>query len=190
MTNINQEPFFQKQLNVCFSGHRPNKLPNQGDLSQSAMNAVYHDLLRAIDKAVANGKSNFIHGMMAGFDIIAAEAVLEIKKKHPHIRLISVLPFIENFFTTKEWYGDWAKRAAEVYKHSDCGVCLAKSYYPHVYYDRNKWMIEHSSLLICYQSTDRGGTAYTVTGAERMGVPVINLAHRPDDMTVASQFLS
>ena len=41
MTNINQAAFFQKHLNVCFSGHRPNKLPDAGDLSQPAMNAVY-----------------------------------------------------------------------------------------------------------------------------------------------------
>ena len=47
MTNINQAAFFQKHLNVCFSGHRPNKLPDVGDLSQPAMNAVYHDLLTA-----------------------------------------------------------------------------------------------------------------------------------------------
>ena len=49
MTNINQAAFFQKHLNVCFSGHRPNKLPDAGDLSQPAMNAVYHDLLIMID---------------------------------------------------------------------------------------------------------------------------------------------
>ncbi len=190
MTNINQAAFFQKHLNVCFSGHRPNKLPDAGDLSQPAMNAVYHDLLIMIDNAVTEGKSNFIHGMMSGFDIIAAEAVLEIKKKHPHIRLISVLPFIENFFMTKEWYGDWARRATEVYKESDCRVCLAKSYYPQVYYDRNKWMIEHSSLLICYQSSGKGGTAYTVNSAEKNGVPVINLALYRDKLTGAKRFLS
>lgn len=57
MTNINQAAFFQKHLNVCFSGHRPNKLPNQGDLSQPAMNAVYHDLLIMIDNAVTEEKA-------------------------------------------------------------------------------------------------------------------------------------
>lgn len=190
MKNINQAPFFQKQRNVCFSGHRPNKLPNRGDLSQPAMNAIYRELLVAIDNAVTEGKSNFIHGMMSGFDIIAAEAVLEIKKKHPHIRLISVLPFIEDFFATKEWYGNWARRAIEVYRRSDDHACLARSYYPRVYYDRNKWMVEQSSLLICYQNSDRGGTAFTVNQAQQNEVPIINLALYRDRETGAKRFLS
>ena len=61
MTNINQAAFFQRHLNVCFSGHRPNKLPDDGDLSQPAMNAVYHDLLTMIDNAVTEGKSKRWH---------------------------------------------------------------------------------------------------------------------------------
>ena len=190
MTNINQGMLFQKHLNVCFSGHRPNKLPDAGDLSQPAMNAVYHDLLTAIDNAATEGRNNFIHGMMSGFDIIAAEAVFEIKKKHPHIRLISVLPFKEKFFTTREWDDEWLKRSAKICNQSDCCVCLSSFYYPHVYYDRNNWMIEHSSLLICYQSSGRGGTAYTVKRAQKNGVPVINLALHRDKLTGAKRFLS
>ena len=82
------------------------------------------------------------------------------------------------------------RRMRCIFRLQDCRVCLAKSYYPQVYYDRNKWMIEHSSLLICYQSSGRGGTAYTVNSAEKNGVPVINLALYRDKLTGAKRFLS
>lgn len=81
------------------------------------------------------------------------------------------------------------RRMRCIFRLQDCRVCLAKSYYPQVYYDRNKWMIEHSSLLICYQSSGRGGTAYTVNSAEKNGVPV-NLALYRDKLTGAKRFLS
>ncbi len=176
MANIDEGSLFQRDLNVCFSGHRPNKLPNAGDLSKPAMRSLYQNVLNTIENAIAEGKVNFIHGMMSGFDIVAAEAILEIKKKHPHIKLISVLPFQENFFATKEWNAEWLSRSSRICKESDCCVCLSSFYYPHVYCDRNNWMLAHSSLLICYQTSLRGSTAYTVKHAKKNGIPIVNLA--------------
>ena len=99
MTNINQAAFFQKHLNVCFSGHRPNKLPDAGDLSQPAMNAVYHDLLIMIDNAVTEGKSNFIHGMMS-----VSYTHLDVYKRQLH-RLYRLQTFRRHFDLPADFSG-------------------------------------------------------------------------------------
>ena len=59
---------------VCFTGHRPDKLPVESDFKETAL------LCERIEvetiKAYGEGKRFFLHGMMAGFDILAAETAL------------------------------------------------------------------------------------------------------------------
>ena len=167
MTNINQAAFFQKHLNVCFSGHRPNKLPNQGDLSQPAMNAVYHDLLTMIDNAVTEGKKQLYPRYDVRLRYHCRRSSSRNKKEAPAYPADIGASVYRKFLYDKGMVRQLQRHTSQVYKESDCRVCLAKSYYPQVYYDRNKWMIEHSSLLICYQSSGRGGAAYTVNSAKK-----------------------
>lgn len=49
-------------------------------------------LKQLIKESISNGYLYFISGLALGFDIFAAEMVLEIKKEYPKIKLIAVLP--------------------------------------------------------------------------------------------------
>lgn len=160
---------------VSFSGHRPNKLPDYGDISKPAMAALYQKLLNEIEIAILNDKTNFIHGSMAGFDILAAEAVLQLKEKYPHIHLYSIVPFKRGFLQTKEWDEQWRQRAKAVFKQSDGRIALEPAYSFGVYYRRNRWLVEHSSLLICYCISRNGGTKMTLDYAASRDIPIINL---------------
>ena len=71
-------------LTVCFTGHR--------HLPPDKRNAVAASLIRAIAEAYSNGYRRFMCGGALGFDTIAALQVLELKKVHPDIRLILVIP--------------------------------------------------------------------------------------------------
>ena len=160
---------------VSFSGHRPNKLPDYGDISKPAMAALYQKLLNEIEIAVLNDKTNFLHGSMAGFDILAAEAVLQLKQKYPYIRLYSIVPFKRGFLQTKEWDEQWRRRAMAIFKYSDGRKALEPAYSPRVYYRRNEWLVDHSSLLICYCISRSGGTKMTMDYAASRDIPIINL---------------
>ncbi|MBS7175939.1 SLOG family protein [Massiliimalia timonensis] len=78
---------------VCFTGHRPGKLPEESDLKETAL--LCERIEAEIVKAYGEGKRFFLHGMMAGFDILAAETVLQMKKDYPEIQLVSVAQFIK-----------------------------------------------------------------------------------------------
>ena len=52
---------------------------------------------------------------------------------------------------------------------------VPERYYPGVYYERNRMMIDHSSELICYHDGGRGGTTQTVRYARSKGISIYNL---------------
>ena len=171
----NITPSFDSCFTVSFSGHRPNNLPDNGNLSEPGMSALYQKLLDEIEVAILNDKINFLHGSMAGFDILAAEAVLHLKQKYPYIRLYSIIPFERGFLQTKEWSREWRRRVKVVFQQSERVKYLEPEYSYGVYYRRNKWLVEHSSLLICYCISRNGGTKMTMDYAAKQGVPIINL---------------
>ena len=105
------------------------------------------------------GVDVFYNGMAMGFDLLAAEKVLELKKKYPHIRLILCIPCYqqEKSFSEKD-----KGRYAAIYKKADERVVLADSYYRGCMQVRNRYMAERADVLVAYCIKDEGGAAYTV----------------------------
>jgi len=162
---------------VCFSGHRPDRLPGQGDPGAAETRKLTAALREQIESAVGRGKDTFINGLMAGWDVLAAEQVIALKGQYPHIRLATIAPYSAHFFTREKcWTPEWVTRAREVCRRQDIGVKIAEDYRSGIYYERNRALVEHSSELLCYWDGGRGGTAYTVDYALKKGREVVNIA--------------
>ena len=69
---------------ACFTGHR--ELREDPEL-------LFHKVLEKTEQLIRQGYVYFAAGGARGFDAIAAQAVLKLEEKYPHIRLILVLPF-------------------------------------------------------------------------------------------------
>ena len=112
-----------------------------------------------IKKLILKGVDTFYNGMAMGFDLLAAEKVLELKKKYPHIRLILCIPCYgqEKNFTDKD-----KKRYAQIYKKADEKNVLYPHYFKGCMLARNRYMAERADLLIAYCIQEKGGAAYTV----------------------------
>ena len=41
---------------------------------------------------------------------------------------------------------------------------------------RNRYLVDHGCVCVCYLTGDSGGTAYTVRYAEKQGLEIINIA--------------
>lgn len=161
-----------REETVSFSGYRPAKLPGGGDENAEGIIQLKHDLYDAVIEAVSHGFDSFFVGMADGFDMLAAETVLSIKEKTPHIRLTAVEPF-EDGSTRSAQYQAIIEQADDV-------VTFSTQYGRDTYYVRNEYLVDHSSLLICYYDGRYGGTEYTVGYAHKQGVQIINLA--PKDL--------
>ena len=152
-------------LTACFTGHR-HLPPDQRD-------AVASLLIQAITEAYMNGYRRFMCGGALGFDTIAALQVLEFQKDHPDIRLILVSPCLDQ---AKRWSDRDRRIYDRISAQADEKIVLSPEYYQGCMQTRNRYMVDHSSLCICYLYSLRGGTAYTVRYAVFRDIPVINLA--------------
>lgn len=167
-----------KSKTVSFSGYRPKKLPDFGDEIAFSIETLKSGLHDAILQAISNGFDTFLVGMAEGFDMYCAESIIACKSENPKIKLISVIPFDDR--------RGRSERYINIINNTDDIVILSDEYSRGSYYARNEYMINNSSMLICYYDGRLGGTEYTVDYANKKGVKVINLA--PKDLEILKTF--
>ena len=116
-------------------------------------------LKKEIKKLMEAGVDTFYNGMAMGFDLIAAEQVLELKKKFPCARLIACVPCYgqEKYFSDED-----KKRYAKILKKADETVTLSEYYYNGCMQKRDRYMADRADVMIAYCKKEEGGAAYTV----------------------------
>lgn len=162
------------QRTVCFSGYRPEKFSFILQKGHAAYFALRERTAAAILQAVEGGYTTFMCGMCKGFDLVAADVVLELREHWPELaglKLIAVLPFEGQGFADP-----WQVMHQLVLGRADEVMTLAPAYRPGIYFQRNRYMVDHSSRLICYYDGRPGGTAHTVRYARQVDLEIINVA--------------
>lgn len=158
-----------KEKTCCFTGHREIR-DNYESLSAN--------LFQIVEDLILNGYRYFGAGGARGFDNLAGSVVLALKKKYPHIHLILVLPFVNQYEHEAGWSTEEIKLYQYLKKHASKVVHLQEHYSNGCYYRRNRHLVDNSSLCIAYQYKNTGGTAYTTRYAESKNIPVINSYHK------------
>ncbi len=151
---------------ACFTGYRPQKLPwgeNEGD---SRCGALRFRLVENIVAAYARGYRTFLSGMALGVDTYAAEAVLALSKVLPGMELVLAIPFPAYALTLPRMHR--ARYETIVLGSARCAVCSEKSGSAAMQ-QRNRFMVENSSLVIAVYDGKAGGTRNTVALAKDMG---------------------
>lgn len=150
-----------KRQYVAFTGHR-------------SIDANKRPYLRvAVDNALIELYQSFINGMAMGFDLLAASAVISLKKRFSDIKLIAVVPYrnqSEKFSVQEQ------KRYQYVLQNADEVIVLREKYCNGCLLRRNDYMLAHASGLIAYYNgKQKGGTFYTIRKASERSMPIINL---------------
>lgn len=157
-----------KSKSACFSGHRPHKLPN----NTAIVNLLKSRLYKAIIDSVAQGYCEFYTGCALGVDMWAAKFLIEMKNTNPKIKLHCVLPYSTH---SKNWQLS-DKYDLECVLHSaDSVCCLSQGYYKGCFSERNKYIVDKSSLLIALIGDELSGTGQTIRYARRKGIKVIRI---------------
>lgn len=134
---------------VCaFTGHR--QLGGDFDIAE---------LKKILTGFIAEGYSTFLSGMAVGFDMLAAETVLQLKEQYPFLKLIACVPCAEQsrYFSAAE-----KSRYEGILKKCDEVKILNTSYYKGCMQMRDRYMVDNSSLIIAYKRKNEGGTYYTL----------------------------
>ena len=170
------QAFSPDQLRTaCFSGHRflpADKLPVIEE-------SIRHSILTAYEA----GYRVFLCGCAIGFDTLAALQILRLKKEYPDIALHLVIP-CEN--QSDKWSAGQKSTYLYLQKSADHTDTLSKMYYPGCMQVRNRFMVDRSSLCICYLNQVKGGTASTVRYALNRRLKIINLF---DDSVIDSSMM-
>lgn len=160
-----------KSQTVCFTGHRSQKLPwrfNEEDMRCKDMKVT----LRAeIEKAINRGYNTFLCGMALGFDMICAETVIELKNKYPEIKIFGALPCKTQDI---KWSVKDRERYANLLKQLDGIRCLYDDYIgAECMLERNRYMVNNSSLMIALFNGLPGGTKSTIDYARKQGLEIV-----------------
>lgn len=157
---------------VCFSGYRPTKFPFPLTKNNNQYNELISSLTETLKTLINGGCSVFYCGMAEGFDLICAETVLSLKKKHKNLRLVCVLPFLRHNEAIKY---SWQKRYNNVISNCDEVVYSSEEYHISTFQIRNKYMVDHSDCVITWYDGKKGGTRNTLNYAQKEGKEIINL---------------
>ena len=162
-----------KGKTVCFSGYRPEKFSFILMDNQEAYLHLESRIRREIIKAAQDGFGSLLCGMARGFDLVCGSIILQLKQDRPEcstLCLVAVQPYRDHGFT-----GPWGVIHSLVMSRADKIVYSAEEYSRQVYHVRNRYLVDHSSRLICYYDGQAGGTDYTVKYARNKGLEIINL---------------
>ncbi len=154
-----------KEHTCCFTGHRY--------ISRNELPSLRHFLRRELRLLITQGYNTFCAGGAMGFDTEAAEAVLELRAEYPYIQLILILP-------CKTQATSWPPAAVARYEtiKQSCNryIYVSVAYRDGCMHQRNRQLVDSSSLCLVYCTKTTGGTAYTINYANKQNIPVINLA--------------
>lgn len=166
LTNI-ENVSFDTDNAVCFTGHRPEKLPGGGDITSPEFKRLLSVLYLAVSDSIKEGKTVFLCGMARGIDLYAAKIVLELRAKHPDIKLICCIPFEgqEKKYTAEEKY-DYLI----ICNSADAVVYTSDSYSPDAFRKRNYFMVDNSSGIIGVVADYKSGTGQTIRYAKKKGI--------------------
>lgn len=147
----------------CFTGHR-RIFPKDRELLPLFLD-------EAIKEAIRQGIDTFLVGGALGFDTMAALAVLEKKRRLPHLKLVMAIPC-----HGQDKY--WSAEAIALYdcirRHADEVRVLSPFYHDGVMHQRNRYMVDRSELCVAYlREGEGGGTQYTVNYAQKKGCRLI-----------------
>lgn len=154
-----------REKTCCFTGHR--SLPTREQKEIAAK------LERVVTGLINRDIKFYGIGGARGFDTLAAQTILKLKTNYPYIKLILVLPCLTQ---TQGWMTKDIAEYERIKAQADKVVYTSQEYTKGCMHKRNRHLVDHSSVCVCYLTKKSGGTAYTVDYAKKHGLEIIYLS--------------
>ena len=161
-----------KPVSCCFTGHRPAKLPWRADENDPRCLRLKERLRDVVERVARDGYSHFICGMAEGCDLYCAETVLALKRIYPSVTLEAAIPCSTQ---ADGWSAAQRERYRHILEQCDYETLVQEKYTRDCMQRRNRYMVDHASLLIALHDGLPGGTRNTIEYALRRGVDIIDI---------------
>ena len=144
-----------KEKVVAFAGHR----------YDWHCIGVEDKLPQVLEELIHKGYTVFYDGNYGAFDKKCTSAVLELKHKYPHIKLIRILTYYHH---EKDKY--------ELPSCYDGSILpeIEALHYKQKIVKRNEWIIDNCNILVCHiEETYKSGAYRTLKYAQKQNKPII-----------------
>ena len=162
-----------RPITCCFTGHRTTKLPWGDHEEDPRCLRLKAQLLDAVRSAYDDGFRHFICGMAQGCDFYFAEAVLALRAEYPEITLEAAVPCPTQ---AESWPAAEKARYRRLLSACDYETMVQDHYSPGCMQRRNRYMVDHSALVIAVFDGQGGGTRQTLAYALASGIPFIDIS--------------
>jgi len=161
-----------RQSACSFTGHRPGKLPWKFDERDVRCVVLKRRLADAVESAYTEGYRHFLCGMAQGCDLYFCECVLALRDRYPDVTVEAVLPCPTQ---TDDWSEKDRERHRRLVARCDYETMVSEKYTPGCMQRRNRYLVDHSSLLIAAYDGGSGGTRNTIAYALERGISVLDI---------------
>jgi len=155
----------------CFTGHREEKFSFHNIRDPGFARAI-HALEDAMALALRLGCTHFLSGMCEGWDLWCAELVLRIREIRPEVTLEAVVPFVGQ---EHSWPADTQDYYRDMLAQAQMATVLHDRYRRGCYHERNRFLVDHASLVLAGVEQEDGGARYTMEYARKKGVQIIDV---------------
>lgn len=160
----------EREQTCCFTGHRPNHLPWGANENDPRCLQLRDSIAAQLEGAYQAGYRHFLCGMALGCDSYFARAVLALRQLHPEVSLEAAVPCGSQ---PDRWSLAQRQQYNALLDQCDKVTVLQIHYTPDCMMRRNRYMVDHSSLLLACYNGYPGGTQNTILYAQREGIQVI-----------------
>lgn len=151
-----------REQTCCFTGHRR--------MTASERDRLTPWLESAVTELVKQGIVYFGVGGAVGFDMLAAQTVCRLRQRFPQMRLIMVLPCED---MARHWSAADRRQLDMLIQQADKVVYAGKVYTADCMKQRDRRLVDNSSVCVAWLTHYGTGTGYTVEYARRQGLTVI-----------------
>ena len=163
-----------RPVTCCFTGHRPAKLPWGDNEEDQRCLALKRRIADAVEAAYEEGFRHFLCGMAMGCDLYFAEAVLALRDRGGEVTLEAAIPYPGQ---ADRWPAAWRERYRKVLERCDYETVVQAEYSSGCMFRRNRYMVDHSALVIAVYNGEGGGTRQTLEYAISQKVPFVDIEY-------------
>jgi len=153
---------------VCCTGHRPKGFPwDYRNIDCDSHQEYLESLACKIESLIrADGFDYFYSGGAIGADMDFADIVIGLRDNYyPHIKIEIAVPCQNQDL---KWIEEDKERYRKILLKSDTVKILSDTYFPACMFERNKYMVDNSDLVIAIWNGEMsGGTFNTITYAKK-----------------------
>lgn len=141
---------------MCGTGHRPSKLGSRFGYNYDS--EAWLEVKVAIISYIKKYKIDYvISGMALGFDMVLAQAVLELRDSGYYIQLEAAVPCRHQ---SSKWNTESKRIYADILSKCDKVTILSEVYTSECMEYRNRYMIDNSTFVLALWNGDKYGGTY------------------------------